>query len=373
MSVSPAAASAPPNSVARSLANLEAAASTSRVLNLAEVGREWGAAAAWREQPLFRAWALNNAVLIKHRLGGSEDGVTTRIHLAGIGGTPGPVVVLGRSGWREQLAQGCAADEGPAFHADLTVLQALDELPAFDSFLVREQLGRLRIGVAGCYVPIAQDEVEAVRAFIINEVARLVMLAIGARNVEQTAKLVGAIMSAQDDPRLEPLRMTFGLEPDAFREGVFAWKGFLYYKRAFAPLKSAVNIASAELGRLVLLDPCPPLIGKYVEAGQDRIRRGLAQDLTAAAQLLAVYDKAFADLTEQSDPRTFREFLAAAPALFFRLGERMGALSHFATYWRRRFPVGIKVEGTGAEACELLRDIDIGLGDWPEGEAAAAA
>ncbi len=372
MSASSAAASAPPNSVARSLANLEAAASTCRVLNLAEVGREWGGAAVWREQPLFRAWALNNAVLVKHRPGG-EAPVTTRVHLAGIGGVAGPVIVLGRSGWREDLAKGCAADEGPAFQADLTVLQALDELPAFDPFLVREQLSRLGLGVAPCYAPITANEVEAVRAFIIDEVARLVMLAIGARKVEQTAKLVGAIMSAQDDPRLEPLRLTFGLEPGAFREGVFAWKGFLYYKRLLTQLKSQTNIASAELGRLVLLDPCPPLIGKYVEAGQDRIRRSLSQDLAAAAQLLAVYDKAFSDLTEQGDPRTFREFLAAAPALFFRLGERMGALSHFATYWRRRYPIGIKVEATGAEACELLRDIDIGLGDWPEGEAAAAA
>jgi hypothetical protein len=372
MSVSTAAASAPPNSVARSLANLEAAASTTRVLNLTEVGREWGAAAAWREQPLFRAWALNNAMLIKHRPGG-DSAVTTRIHLAGIGGVPGPVIVLGRSGWREELARGCAADEGPAFHADLAVLQALDELPAFDPFLIREQLGRLGRSVAACYVPTSADEVEAVRAFIINEVAKLVMLAIGARRVEQTARLVGAIMSAQDDPRLEPLRLTFGLEPDAFREGVFAWKGFLYYKRQLAQLKSPVNIASAELGRLVLLDPCPPLISKYFGAGQERIRRALSQDLAAAAQLLAVYDKAFTDLTEQGDPRTFREFLAAAPALFFRLGERMGALSHFAAYWRRRYPVGIKVEATGADACELLRDIDVGLGDWPEGENAAAA
>lgn len=370
MSASPAAA--PPNSVARSLANLEAAASTTRVLNLGQVAREWGAAAAWREQPLFTAWALNNAMLIKHRLG-PDGGVTTRIHLAGIGGVPGPVIVLGRSGWREALAQGCAADEGPAFHADLTVLQALDELPAFDAFLVREQLSRLGRSVAGCYAPTTVDEIEAVRGFIIDEVARLVMLAIGARKVEQTAKLVGAIMSAQDDPRLEPLRLTFGLEPEAFREGVFAWKGFLYYKRLLGQLRSPVNIASAELGRLVLLDPCPPLIGKYFEAGQERIRKGLSQDLAAATQLLAVYDKAFADLTEQGDPRTFREFLAAAPALFFRLGERMGSLSHFAAYWRRRFPVGIKVEATGADACELLRDIDVGLGDWPEGEAAAAA
>lgn len=371
MSVSSAAASAPPNSVARSLANIEAAASTTRVLNLAEVGREWGAAAAWREQPLFRAWALNNSILIKHRR--PEGGITTRAHLAGIGGVPGPVIVLGAGGWREALAQGCAADEGPAFHADLAVLQALDELAAFDPFLIREQLGRLGRDVAGCYVPTTADELQAIRTFIIDEVAKLVMLAIGARKVEQTARLVGAIMSAKDDPRLEPLRQTFGLEAGAFREGVFAWKGFLHYKRLLAPLKTQVNIASAELGRLVLLDPCPPLIGKYVEAGQERIRRGLAQDLANAAQLLAVYDKAFTDMTEQGDPRTFREFLAAAPALFFRLGEHMGALSHFATYWRRRYPVGIRVEATGAEACELLRDIDIGLGDWPEGEAAAAA
>lgn len=370
---------APPSLGARSLANLEAAASTARVLNLVAVARDWGRSPGYRDLPLFRTRALNTALYLKQRVTTdplAPPAITTRIFLPQDGdslGLSGASLRVGDAEWREHLTEVCGG-ESPELREDMRVLGALNELPSFDPFVMREQLRRHEIEIAGCYVPLAATELQGVQGFIINEVAQLVLLAFGkGQDPAQTAKLVGAIMSAQNDPRLEPLRRTFGLDEEAFRDGIFAWKAFLHYKRCMAELKLTVHTTSAEIGRLVLLQPCPPVVGKYVGAGQDRIRHDLAKAVSEAAQILAVYESAFRDLTERGDPCSFRDFLRAAPSLFLGLGERMGALSHATLFWRRRFPIGMKVEATGPEACQLLSDYDMGLGEAELEETPAVA
>ena len=42
------------------------------------------------------------------------------------------------------------------------------------------------------------------------------------------------MLSSQVDEKLEPLRVTLGLTGEDFREGVFSWRGFLYYKWSMA-------------------------------------------------------------------------------------------------------------------------------------------
>src|SRR6201999_2203781 len=43
-------------------------------------------------------------------------------------------------------------------------------------------------------------------------------------------RLVQKILSATVDAETEPLRLTLRLEKREYQEGVFCWKGFLYYK-----------------------------------------------------------------------------------------------------------------------------------------------
>jgi hypothetical protein len=57
-------------------------------------------------------------------------------------------------------------------------------------------------------------------------------------------------------------------------------------------------------------------------------------------KVLDVYDESFADLVASNAPKTFRDFLLSAPSLFLELGDKMGAISHIASFWRYRFPKG---------------------------------
>ncbi len=52
----------------------------------------------------------------------------------------------------------------------------------------------------------------------------------GSSDGQSGNRMVTAMLSNQVDEKLEPLRLTLGLTGNDFREGVFSWRGFLYYK-----------------------------------------------------------------------------------------------------------------------------------------------
>jgi hypothetical protein len=78
-----------------------------------------------------------------------------------------------------------------------------------------------------------------------------------------------------------------------------------------------------------------------------------------------VYDFAFNELTRNGDPEAFVTFLRRAPGLFLDLGEKVGALSHMASYWRYRFPPGRRPRAQMQEAMDILQDFEAGLVTLP--------
>lgn len=362
----------------RNLANLEATASTARVLNLVQVARDWSETTEYHAAPLFRSRILNNALFLKHRLRldeiymvASATRITTKIIVPlhrdqfGLGGQS---LLIGQRGWREALVDLCGGEDGADFLHDLNVLLVMNELPSFDPFLLREHLRRKNIDVAACYFAISAADIERMRGFVAGEVSQLVLLTFGdlaARDVDQTARLVSTLLSTRIDAKLDPLRRTFGMDHETFREGVFSWKGFLYYKWATADLTIRVNQTMAEIGDLEVLRPCPYEIRDYIRRARTRIRRAIADNYRSVSQALAVYDDAFRDLTVNGEPRAFREFLMRAPAMFLSLGDQMGALGHIASFWRYRFPIGEPLRAPGVEAHEILRDFESSLGIQP--------
>ena len=82
-------------------------------------------------------------------------------------------------------------------------------------------------------------------------------------------------------------------------------------------------------------------------------------------QALQVYDDAFRDLTVNSNPIAFRDFLLKAPEMFLTLGEKIGVISHIASFWRYRFPAGKPPVADLMEAVDILQEFEAGLGCEP--------
>jgi hypothetical protein len=356
----------------RSLSGLERTASTSRVLNLAAVASQNVGDPEYEASPFFRAATLNGAVIIKHRLRADEQyifdrtkKISTKVIIPfertdlSLGGRS---LFVGQRGWTELLNQLRGTQEDEA--RDIALLEALDELPSLDPFLLREHLRRRDFKIANCYFAISQADLERMQRFVSSEISKLVDLAYGNKDGKANSnisKLVSLLLSGQDDTRLEPLRLTLGLEGENFREGIFSWKGFLYYKWVLTSLWPELRDVIAELTEIKVVGPRDYEMLNQVRDIGVKVNQAILGQVRKVRATLQVYDDAFGELTQQSNPIAFRNFLLKSPEMFLSLGERTGMVSHIASFWRYRFPKGRGLHIELDELFDILQDFHQGL------------
>ncbi len=361
----------------RSLSGLERTASTSRVLNLAAVASQNAGDPEYEASPFFRAAALNGAVIIKHRIRNDEQyifeagkRISTKVIIPfertdlSLGGRS---LFVGQRGWQELLYQlrGTQDDEA----RDVALLEALDELPSLDPFLLREHLKRRDFKIANCYFAISAPDLERMQRFVSGEISKLVDLAYGRSAsgaggaTSNISKLVSLLLSGEDDSRLEPLRLTLGLEGENFREGIFSWKGFLYYKWVLNSLWPELREVIAELTEIKVVGPRDYELLNQVKDVGGRVNQAILGQVRKVRTTLQVYDDAFGELTQAGNPVAFRDFLLKSPEMFIMLGERTGMVSHIASFWRYRFPKGRPLRVELDELFDILQDFHQGLGD----------
>ncbi len=121
------------------------------------------------------------------------------------------------------------------------MLRALDELPSLDPFLVREHLGRQGYRPAPCYLYITQADITRMIGFTNSEIESLVREAFDTTMQQATLKLAGKILANELDSELDPLRMTLRLSTAEFSDGIFSWRGFLYFKWRYTELQGELN------------------------------------------------------------------------------------------------------------------------------------
>jgi hypothetical protein len=363
----------------RSLSGLEKTASTSRVLNLAAVATQNFGDAEYESSPFFKAASLNGAVIIKHRLRQDEQynfdagrRISTKLIIPfertdlSLGGRS---LFVGQRGWQEMLNQlrGDQDDEA----RDVSLLEALDELPSLDPFLLREHLKRRDFKIANCYFAISNADTDRMQRFVSREISKLVDLAYGGAGAasggnNNISKLVTLLLSGEVDHRLEPLRLTLGLEGENFREGIFSWKGFLYYKWVLASLWPELRAVIAELTEVKIVGPRDNELLREVKDIGQRVNSRIMGQVKKVRDTLQVYDDAFAELTQAGNPMAFRDFLLKSPEMFITLGERTGMVSHIASFWRYRFAKGKPLQAELDELFDILQDFHHGLGEEEE-------
>ncbi|MFL5297654.1 MAG: hypothetical protein ACJ798_14840 [Phenylobacterium sp.] len=356
----------------RSLRGLEKTASTSRVLNLAALAVRHHGNPEHSERPMFKSAVLNGAVILKHRLRPEEvdlfEGLTRtatklivpfdRADLA-LGGR---AVFVGERGWTPILEalRGSTDD----MLRDVEILEALDELPSLDPFVLREHLKRRGFDVSTTYFDISQADVDRMQKFVGGEIARLIELAYGGAGAGGGAskKLVEALLSSKTDERLEPLRLTLQLEGESYREGIFSWKGFLYYKWVLNTLWPQLKDVLMELAQVKVVGPRERDLMIVVEEMKVRLRQALEHQVKQVMGYLRTYDQVFQGLTGDGNAVGFRDFLLKSPEMFMALGEGAGTISHVASFWRFRFPKGKPLLAPMGELLDLLQDFEAGLG-----------
>lgn len=354
----------------RSLIQLQNSASTARVLNL---HKAWcGLEGAERTgEPMFRHPLLDRALVIKHRLRRDEADLFRDMRHAGtkiilpidhnelrLGGQS---LFVGQHNFARTLEQAFGSDfEGTP---DYETLLLLDRLPSLDPFLLREHLRRHGRTPDKRYFEMSEADMTRMFAFVRGEVAQLVALSFGEAlpTEAQVDRLVHKILRDASDPDMEPLRRTLKLAREEYEEGMFCWKGFLYYKWSLGEVASHVGAVIEQIATIRPQGQIDAETALALARSRTELKRGVQQACTVARGTLRVYDEAYAKLVREGRPTAFREFLLDAPSMFAALGERLGAVSHVVSFWRYRFPAGVRTRVSIEELQDVFMDFEASL------------
>jgi len=346
-------------------------ASTSRVLNLFRIAQDNADNPDHAEKPLFVSPLINKAFLLKHRTRADETylfnqtrSVATKIIIPFDGSdlrAGGRSLFVDQRGYEEALrtAGNYNADN---LARDLSVLRLLNAVPSLDPFLLREHLRNNEIDVSPCYFAISEGDQERMRRFVSEELSRLISLAGGGGNAS-SSRLVSAMLSNAVDEKLEPLRLTLGLTGNDFREGVFSWRGFLYYKWSMGKFWPDVMGVLREINAIQPVGAITTEQKVYLSSARRGIIEMVRDNGNHVNKALSVYDASFGDLVKNQAPKTFRDFLLSAPFMFLELGEKLGAISHIVSFWRYRFPKGGSRNIDAEELAAIFQDFSNGFGE----------
>lgn len=360
---------------AASLTHIRRSASTARVLNLHRVAEKYGETSEHGDSPFFRSKRLNTAFILKHTLSAQEMEYLGIERLTGtkvifplarddlrVGGMS--IMVEQRdfeNGMIEALGQD--ADRAKVM-ADIEILREIAALPSLDPYLLRERLSQIGHRPANCYFDISDADVLAIQTYVVEEIRKLVELAYGVAGPEArsiSTKLARLIMEDERSKTLDPLRQTLRLAPEEYVQGMFGWKGFLYYKWNINRLRPNFEPVARAM-----------ISSRYVRAHREDeavladtrkvIARTLYQRIGQVDRALSEYDNAFKSLVDHNDPGAFRAFLLRAPQMFLSSGEQLAAINHIINFWLYRFPVGSLNRLEVDDAFDIYKDFSACLG-----------
>jgi hypothetical protein len=352
---------------------IRATASTSRVLNLAALSDRHKDDPDLIKRPMFRNRRLNHSIIIKHipRAGERDlvrNTIATKVILPfcvtdlRLGG----VTFFAEQDHLERVLNdqvgGYASREDA--QSDIGVLREIAAIPSLDPFLLRERLRRAGYEIARAYFDISDADLDRMYKFVGDEIYKLVSLAFArsAANVrELSGKLAHKLLTDENAEALDALRITLGLSGEEYREGVFAWKGFLYYKWSMASeLEQLAPLSRDLLGCRVIRTNNDEKA--YLASCRQNIINHMSRRARMVHAALNEYSEAFREMVEMGRPAAFRDFLLSAPALFLQTGDSVSSLKHVASYWRFRFPDSSPRMLEAEEAIEMFQDFEASLG-----------
>lgn len=243
---------------------------------------------------------------------------------------------------------------------DEEILALLESAPSLDPFLLREVFQRSKIRLDPAYLDLSEHDQMEMFNFARSELSDLAAALFGtdAADADMQGKLVRKLLFNDETGQIEPLRLALRLDEDNYAEGMFAWKGFLYFKWRYSKLAEETPQVARGLQQVFATGNLDFEEKNAIRETRDNVARRLAELATAIPPFLTAYDNALSQLTEGGDATAFRDFLLDSPRIFLALGERMGVLDHIVSVWSFMFPEGKKPMMPGSDLMELLAEFE---------------
>ncbi|WP_443749283.1 hypothetical protein [Asticcacaulis solisilvae] len=356
----------------RNLANLGERASTSRVLNLSHIYLTSAREKEYQLRPFFRDSQLNKCILVKHTLRANERDLFGRTKRTAtkiiLPFDPNDLKLGGRSILVNQMGfdgfcRSYFGIDDIMSIPDIQILRLLDQLPSLDPFLVREHLSRNGFKPGSCYLKISPFDVQRMVGFANAEIERLVVTAFGEGFAgDAGVKLTGKILADELDKELAPLRRVLRMSEDEFSDGIFSWRGFLYFKWRHLELQDEMRKVLEGLATYQPQGSADEALKEYLREVRPRLARKIVDAIANVGRTMAVYDQAYHALVGGENAGPFRRFLLDGPELFFELGENIGILSHIGSFWSYRMSQALDHQRlTPMEYADILMDFEDSL------------
>ncbi len=356
------------------LSFLKRGGSTSRVIDLVSIKERFGDTPGWAGDPLFKLSRLNKSFIVKHtlrpwereQLGGERTSATKIIiPISDTDLDLGGHSIFVEDPQLERLLShhlGVTVDK-PAFIADVARLRALAGLPSFDPYLLHEFFRRSGERIDPCYFTISTEELNKITEYVAGQIDMLVRKAMGGADLasmEKSRRLAKILFEDEDSEQLTVLRDALRMTREEYRDGVFGWKGTLYYSWRSTDCHADLTGFLKDLK------------GLRVVGLSDGDRAEIRTILASIAQLsmgrwnrlktrLDAYHGEFRQFVERGDPAALKTFMAKAPGLFVEMGEDIGRLQHVSSFWRFWTRGQRTTSMSAMEAFNLLPDFEAAL------------
>lgn len=320
---------------------------------------------------------LNSSLIMKHTLRGSDNYLfpkprasATKIILPfssddlAMGGTN---IFVGQKNFAQTLIDivGGYPNE-QARKQDTDLLEAIDGLPSLDPFLLRERLLLMKRQPATCYYQISQTDLRKMQEFVGQQVQGLIEMAFGdgagGTNVKSVSgQMASKILADENAESLAPLKSALQLEGQDWIDGVYCWKGFLYYKWLFNDMvrRAGLALKGIQTARIVFAD------ARTLTAISGMRKRGIKkikEEVWTVSSLLKEYDTAYQKLTAQKEPSSFKTFLLKSREMFADIGASSGVINHLVGLWEFRCSQKADLNFLGEEFIEILQEFDNYIG-----------
>lgn len=357
----------------RRLTHIQKTASTTRILNLAKISQR-RAGSRNGLAPLFKNRILESSIIIKHRVRPHECELfdapksnATKVLI------PFDVtdfkygahcIFVGQKNF-DAITESMFGDDLKFGRADRRILELIDELPSLDPFLLREHLRRNGVEPSRDYFSISDADISRMYAYVSQQVAGLVRMAGDGAGSDAACvssdRLAEKLLSATPDQDFEPLKRVLRLGDKEYLDGIFCWRGFLYYKWV---LHDACPKLSAALKEIKAISPQGARDTDsdiYIAKAKLRIERAIQTSLARIRKIIARYDHAYEALIHRAQASAFRQFLVSSPTFFMSLGEELAAIQHIISYWAYWFGARGPAVVARSELVDIFIDFEDGL------------
>jgi hypothetical protein len=352
----------------QSLRRIVRGGATPRILDLWSVQRRYGESLEMAAKPFFRNPRLNASFILKHTVRPhekpylyTENPVATKIIIPvstedlGMGGHS---FFVEEKGFEVRLKAFLGVGVvNKHYESDLARIRELAEIPSFDPFLMADRYIKGERPIARFYFNISPGEQEAMLGNVTRQICGMVRLAFGDDQIqaddERARRFAEQLLDSEDTERLSGLRHVLGMDEEQYEQGIFGWKGILYYRWRLREVKDDLRQFLIELNDAVVRGARPEE-NKEINEIRKAILARVRERWTALTDIMDDYDSEYRRFCAGADASALRSFLLKAPGHFGQLGRDLSAVSHVTSYWAYWWQGREKGNLSAADAMEMF-------------------